>query len=145
MCSKLAAPRGASASPSATRNAEFAPDLAVGRGFPRQRRILKRADFQAVYDGGVRVGARLVTIFAMATGADRPGRVGLTVTRKIGNSVVRNRCKRLLREAVRQHWRSLPTGTDVVLLARYGLATAQAREVEREIARMLPKAAQRLG
>lgn len=81
----------------------------------------------------------------MATGADRPARVGLTVTRKIGNSVVRNRCKRLLREAVRQHWRSLPTGTDVVLLARYGLATAEAREVEKEIARMLLKAAKRLG
>lgn len=80
----------------------------------------------------------------MATGVDRPARVGLTATRKIGNSVVRNRCKRLLREGVRQHWRSLPTGMDVVLHARYGLATARAREVEREIARMLPKAAQKL-
>ena len=144
MCSQPAAPKGASASPSATNSPAEAPVPTGGAEFPGQRRILKRADFQAVYDGGVRVAARLVTVFALATGADRPARVGLTVTRKIGNSVVRNRCKRLLREAVRRHWRLLPVGIDFVLHARPRLATAQAREVENEIVRMLPKAARRL-
>ena len=144
MCSQPAAPRGASASPSATNSLAQAPIQTGGAEFPGQRRILKRTDFQAVYDGGVRVGARLVTVFALATGANRPARVGLTVTRKIGNSVVRNRCKRLLREAVRRHWHLLPVGIDVVLHARPRLATAQAREVENEIVRMLPKAARRL-
>ena len=144
MCSQPAAPRGASASLSATSSAVRAADPHVGSGFPRQRRILKRADFRAVYDGGVRVGSRLVAIFALAAAPERPARVGLTVTRKIGNSVVRNRCKRLLREAVRKHWHVLPAGLDIVLHARHGLPAAQAREVENEIARMLPKAVQRL-
>lgn len=144
MCSQPAAGRGASVSPSATNSSSQASNPRIDAKFPRQRRILKRKDFQAVYDGGVRVGARLVTVFAKATDADRPGRVGLTVTRKIGNSVVRNRCKRLLREAVRKHWNLLPSGIDVVLLARHGLAKAQAREVEKEIVRMLSKAARRI-
>jgi RNase P protein component len=50
----------------------------------------------------------------------------------------------LLREAVRRHWHVLPAGIDVVLHARPRLATAQAREVENEIVRMLPKAARKL-
>ena len=144
MCSQPAAGRGASVSPSATNSSSQASNPRIDAKFPSQRRILKRKDFQAVYDGGVRVGARLVTVFAKVTGADRPTRVGLTVTRKIGNSVVRNRCKRLLREAVRKHWNLLPSGIDVVLLARHGLAKAQAREVEKEIVRMLSKAARRI-
>ena len=144
MCSQPVAGRGASVSASATNSPSQTPNPTSSAKLPRQRRILKRKDFQAVYDGGVRVGARLVTVFAMATGPGRPARVGLTVTRKIGNSVIRNRCKRLLREAVRKHWHLLPSGIDIVLHARNRLAAAQAREVENEIVRMLPKAARRI-
>ena len=144
MCSQPVVGRGASASPLATNSPSQAPSPSIGAKFPRERRILKRKDFQAVYDGGVRVGARLVTVFAMVTGAVGPARVGLTVTRKIGNSVVRNRCKRLLREAVRKHWHVLPSGIDVVLHARHRLAEAQSREVENEIVRMLSKALRRI-
>lgn len=83
-------------------------------------------------------------MFALATAERRSARVGLTVTRKIGNAVTRNRCKRVLREAVRKHWDLIPDGADVVLHARHGLETADARDVEYEIARMLPRATRRL-
>lgn len=132
-------PRGASASASATNSPR--PD--ADRGFPPSRRIRNRAGFQAVYHGGGRLGAELFTVFVLATGASRPARVGLTVTRKIGNATVRNRCKRLLREAVRRNWSALPDGFDVVLHARRGLATARARDVENEVARLLPEAVRR--
>ncbi len=46
-----------------------------------------------------------------------PGRLGLTVTKKVGNAVIRNRIKRMLREWMRLHgW--VPTGWDVVLVAK---------------------------
>ena len=108
--------------------------------FPSERRIRKRADFRAVYDGGVRRGASCFTVFALATNARLPGRVGLTVTRKIGNAVARNRCKRRLREAMRKNWKVLPEGVDVVLHARRSLARARTAQVENEIARVLPEA-----
>lgn len=70
--------------------------------------------------------------------------MGLTVTRKIGNAAIRNRCKRLLREAVRKNWKLLPDGTDMVLHARRGLVDAQAGDVEEELARTLPRVVRRL-
>ena len=145
MCSQPAVPRAGNASPSATNRSASDPVSRAETGFPKRRRIRKRANFRAVYDGGVRVGAKLVTVFALTTDGGLPARVGLTVTRKIGNAVTRNRCKRLLREAVRAHWSLLPDGIDFVLHARGGLVEARAEDVENEIVRMLPKAVRRLG
>lgn len=116
----------------------------AGQRFPSERRIRKRADFRAVYDGGVRRGASCFTVFALTTNARLPGRVGLTVTRRVGNAVTRNRCKRRLREAMRKNWNVLPDGVDVVLQARRSLATARAAQVENEIARVLPETIRRI-
>ena len=87
----------------------------------------------------------MFAVFARATGSGSPGRIGFTVTRKIGNAVVRNRCKRLLREAVRMHWSLVSDGVDMVLHARPGLAEARPEDVENAVVRMLPKAVRRLG
>ncbi len=144
MCSQLAAPKAANASASATSSRPADAQPATLCGLPASRRIRKRADFQAVYDGGVRVGAKLFTVFVRATGTGAPPRIGLTVSGKIGKAATRNRCKRLLREAVRKHWSLLPDGVDVVLNARYGLAKARAADVENEIVEVLPRAIQRL-
>lgn len=51
-----------------------------------------------------------------------PARVAVVASRRVGNAVARNRCKRLLREAVRQH--GIRDGVDVVLVARAALAGA---------------------
>ena len=126
-----------------TSNSRTSDGERAGQGFPSERRIRKRADFRAVYDGGVRRGASCFTVFALATNARLPGRVGLTVTRRIGNAVTRNRCKRRLREAMRKNWNVLPDGVDVVLHARRSLATSRAAQVENEIARVLPEAIRR--
>ncbi len=140
MCSRPVAPKAASALPLATNRLGVGLRQPCAEGFPAARRIRKRPAYQAVYRGGVRCGARLFTVFVRRTAAAGLGRVGLTVTRKIGKATVRNRCKRLLREAVRKHWKLLPDGLDVVLHARQGLSDAGARDVENEIVRVLPRA-----
>lgn len=83
-------------------------------------------------------------MFILATGSPEPGRVGFTVTKRLGNAVTRNRCKRLLREAVRRNWSLVPDGVDMVLHARPGMVGARAGEVEYAIAQALPKAIRRL-
>lgn len=79
-------------------------------------RLRRRAEFVAVQTGGRKLHGRHV--LALARQQDLPvGRLGITVTKKVGNAVVRNRIKRLLREWLRLHgW--VPAGWDVVLVAK---------------------------
>ncbi len=81
-------------------------------------RIRRRADFLAVQASPLKLHGRHV--LALARKRSNPelvGRLGITVTKKVGNAVVRNRIKRLLREWLRLHgW--VPKGWDVVLVAK---------------------------
>jgi ribonuclease P protein component len=79
-------------------------------------RLRRRAEFVAVQTGGRKLHGRHVLALAKQQGLP-VGRLGITVTKKVGNAVVRNRIKRLLREWLRLHgW--VPAGWDVVLVAK---------------------------
>jgi len=85
--------------------------------FLRQYRVRRTADFQRAY--GRRCGASdgLLLVFAHPNNLPHP-RLGLSVSRKIGNAVVRNRWKRLIREAFRLSRAQLPTGIDLIVIPR---------------------------
>ncbi len=79
----------------------------------RAYRICRRADFQRVYRRRCTAGDDLLLIFAAAN--DRPyPRLGLSIGRKVGGAVTRNRWKRRLREAFRLVRLELPPGVDLV-------------------------------
>jgi ribonuclease P protein component len=81
-------------------------------------RLRQRADYVAVQSGGTKLhGRHVLAITRKRIAPDLPGRLGITVTKKVGNAVVRNRIKRMLREWLRLHgW--VPTGWDMVLVAK---------------------------
>jgi ribonuclease P protein component len=112
----------------------------VGQGFPRSSRLRKRRDYLAVQSAGIAVHTRLFILLVKRDGA---GRVGITVSKKIGNSVTRNRVKRLVREAVRQWGETpwVPAGRDVVVVAKRSAAGASLDEIARELARHRQKVA----
>ena len=60
-------------------------------------------------------------------------RLGLTVSRRVGGAVVRNRVKRRLREWFRRHRDECPKGKDLVIIARPAAAAAHADELAREL------------
>ena len=96
--------------------------------FPSAARLRRRREFLLVQQRGKRLYSGEVLVLALDAG--RPGpRIGITVSSKIGNAVVRNRVKRWVREAFRALRQDLPS-VDLVVIARssapkMGLAGAQ--------------------
>ena len=81
-------------------------------------RLRQRADYLMVQNEGTKMHGRYILgIARKQTDSQLVGRLGLTVTKKVGNAVVRNRIKRMLREWMRLHgW--VPRGWDLVLVAK---------------------------
>jgi ribonuclease P protein component len=84
----------------------------------KEMRLRRRADFVIVQSEGMKLHGRHVLALARKRSEPLlPGRLGLTVTKKVGNAVIRNRIKRMLREWMRLNgW--VPAGWDVVLVAK---------------------------
>ena len=81
----------------------------------RKSRLIKTSQFKAAYAGRARVGDGRVVAYALANGLDLT-RLGVSVGRRVGGSVQRNRIKRLLREAFRLARAEFPPGYDIVLV-----------------------------
>lgn len=97
------------------RQADDAPHHAA---WPRTRRITRRVEFTACYEGGRRFHTEHFLLFVRFGDGDAPARMGMAVSRKVGGAVVRNRVRRLLRECFRHAIHAVPDGTDVVVTAK---------------------------
>ena len=103
-------------------------------------RLKRRSDFRAIQSKGTKVHTRHFLLMVSPERTDR-GRVGITITRKVGNAVARNRVKRRVREVFRQHRDWFPSHHDVVFIAKRGAPeldfAAIAEEVRRARRRLL--------
>jgi ribonuclease P protein component len=111
--------------------------------FPAHFRLRKRADFTRVYDRRCSASDALLLVFVDSNGLEHP-RLGLSVSRKVGPAVARNRWKRLLREAFRLSRGELPSGIDIVVIPR-SEAEPELRLVMGSLVRLATRAAEKLG
>ena len=84
----------------------------------KRGRLSRSAEFERVYRQGRSHANRFLVLYAFPRGGEDAARLGLSVSRKVGGAVERNRVKRLLREAFAARAEELPAGHDVVLVAR---------------------------
>jgi len=104
-----------------------------------ERRVRKRPEFLDLTARGVRVAtAHFVLLAAKQASDPRPSRLGITASRRVGNAVVRNRLKRLAREAFRALAGVLPVGHDLLVICRQP-GDLSAQQVIQEWDRALPR------
>jgi ribonuclease P protein component len=105
--------------------------------FPKEVRLRRRSEFLRVQDKGFKITADCLLCLVLPNGrADGLTRLGLTVSTKVGPSVVRNRIRRRLRELFRVKKATLPKGLDMVFIARSSAAEADFERLSKAYARI---------
>ena len=81
--------------------------------------LRKNIQFQTVYHNGQSYGTKLFVMYVMKNSTDR-NRLGISVSKKVGNSIIRHRVKRLVHENYRLHENMFNSGLNIVIIARKG-------------------------
>jgi len=106
---------------------------------PRETRLVRRAEYDAVYREGRRRSSREFTLFVRPNGLE-VSRFGWSIKKALGNAVRRNRIRRRLREIFRLHRREIATGWDIVVHPRTSVATAEFAALTRELVTLVNSA-----
>lgn len=110
------------------------------RSFPPSDRVLKGPDFSRILSRGNSRRDAWLKVAVCPNGLPHQ-RLGLAVSRRVGNAARRNRVKRLLREAFRLHRERLPSGFDLVVTAQPGAAPWTLEQAVRSLVSLASDAA----
>ncbi|MFD2117398.1 ribonuclease P protein component [Paenibacillus yanchengensis] len=107
----------------------------------RKLRLRNRADFSRIYRNGKSfANGQFVVYWSHQKVAD-PFRVGVSASKKIGNAVVRNRMRRIVKEIMRRYEGKLQPNIDIIIIVRKPAITMHYQELEKSIAHVLRRAA----
>ncbi|MCP4020803.1 MAG: ribonuclease P protein component [Desulfobacteraceae bacterium] len=109
--------------------------------FPKKVRLLKRAQFLELSKKGNKIHTGYF-IAAVLEGKTQNNRIGITVSKKVGNAVTRNRIKRIIREYFRQRKENISGQKDFNIIARKSLTTLSNKEIIEKLDKLFTKIAQ---
>ena len=104
--------------------------------FPKNERLLNREDFVNLNRFGKRYRSTHFTVIFRHNGLGI-NRLGITVSKKTGNAVVRNRVKRRVREFFRLHKKDFPQGYEIAVIANNGAGDLIFREIKEELGEII--------
>lgn len=96
---------------------------------------LKKQQFAPVYQKGKSVADPSIVVYVLENGL-AVNRLGITVSKKIGNSVVRSRVKRIIREGYRHQAEAFQKGFDIVVIARRAAITKKSTDMEKALLKL---------
>ena len=108
-----------------------APD----RGLSRRRRLTRTTHFKEAYDQGRKEVSRTMVMY-LRQGEGAALRLGVVASRRVGSAPVRNRARRLLREAWRLNRHRFSGNVDIVLIARVAAARSRFADIERDLLKL---------
>ena len=97
--------------------------------YPHSESLKKNRDFQLLYKEGRSRANRYLVLYVKENGLEK-NRLGVSVSKKVGNSIVRHRITRLIRESYRLHEDMFNSGLDMVVIARVSAKDRSMREIE---------------
>ncbi|GAF66341.1 ribonuclease P [Bacillus sp. TS-2] len=105
----------------------------------KEQRIKKNDEFSLVFNEGVSIANRQFVIYALSKEGQELFRLGLSVSKKIGNAVTRNRVKRMIRAFFQENRERLHSHYDYVVIARKPVSNMTYSEVESSLNHVLRK------
>ena len=103
--------------------------------FRKRERLTRKSDFQTIFKNGTRYSTENFIIIIHQNNRDIR-RIGISVSKKVGGAVKRNRVKRLVREFFRLHKDQLPDSKDFLFIAKPGSTQLNYRGLSEEIVRI---------
>lgn len=94
--------------------------------------LKKNRDFQVVYQQGTSYANRYLVMYVKENHLEK-NRIGISVSKKVGNSVVRHRLTRLIRESYRLNEQKFRSGLDIVVVARVNAKGRSCQEIEKAL------------
>jgi ribonuclease P protein component len=101
--------------------------------FRKHERIRQKQEFRCVYEQGKKVVSSSFVLYLLQDQHQHVRRLGITASKKLGNAVTRNRCKRLVRELFRRNKEKFPPGSDVVVVVTRNMVGKRYAELEEEL------------
>lgn len=102
----------------------------------KKYRLRKNEEFKRVYKRGKNYWNRNLILYVVENGLDY-SRVGFTVTKKVGNSVVRNRTRRRVREIYRKYINNIKEGYDIIIIPKKNVVDIDHKDLESALIHIL--------
>ncbi|WP_040951113.1 ribonuclease P protein component [Gorillibacterium massiliense] len=106
----------------------------------KEHRLARREDFNRVYRYGKSTANQQFVVYVLPKPQNECFRVGVSVSKKLGNAVVRNRLRRTMKEIVRLHKEQIADKVDFVLIARKPVADMEYEEMRKSLLHVLKRA-----